>query len=262
MRKRTRLSALLVGVLVSSGAHAADVMSAIAPEAKPIEQNGWTFSFSPYFWAAGLSGDFGQFNTPSVHLNQSFGDILDDLDFSTMMIGEARYDRYSLFADIQYTKVSSGSGTPRGIVADSVGLTSETFSGLFGAGYGVIQDDRTTVDLVGGARVWHASTEISFKGGFIPDGVSASDSATWVDGMAGVRARYAVTDNVYLNGWGLIGAGQAKLDWDVAAIVGYQINDTFSAVAGYRALGVDYRKDGFVFDAVQQGPIMGLVVHF
>ncbi len=117
------------------------------------------------------------------------------------------------------------------------------------------------MDLVGGTRIWHASTEISFNGGIL-GGVSASDSATWVDGMAGVRARYAVTDNVYLSGWGLIGAGQAKLDWDVAAIVGYQINDTFSAVAGYRALGVDYRKDGFTFDAVQQGSILDLVGHF
>lgn len=261
MRNCTRLSALIVGLLASSAVHAADIMSTVVPEAKPIESNGWTFTFSPYFWAAGLSGDFGQFNLPAVHLDQSFGDILSDLDFSTMMIGEARYDRYSFFADIQYTKVSSGAATPRGIIANSVGLSSETFSGLFGAGYAVVQDERTTVDLVGGARVWHASTEISFNGGLL-DGVSASDSATWVDGMAGVRARYAVTDNIYLSGWGLIGTGQAKLGWDVAAIVGYQINDSFSAVAGYRALGVDYSKDGFTFDTVQQGPILGLVVHF
>ena len=69
-------------------------------------------------------------------------------------------------------------------------------------------------------------------------------------------------DNVYLSGWGLVGAGQAKRDWDLAAIVGYRINDSLSAVAGYRALGVDYSKNGFVFDAVQQGPILGLVVDF
>lgn len=261
MRKRLGLGALMLGVLAGSGTHAADLVSTIGTESKPVGWNGWTFSFSPYFWATGLSGDFRQFNSPAVHINQSFGDILSDLDFSTMMIGEARYERFSLIADMQYTKVSSGTGTPRGIVAREVGLTSETFSGLFGAGYAVIQDDRMTVDLVGGARIWHASTEISFKGGIL-GGVSVSDDATWVDGITGIRTRYAISDNVYLNGWGLIGAGQAKLDWDVAAIIGYQINDAVSAVAGYRALGVDYRKDGFVFDAVLQGPIMGLVVHF
>ena len=44
--------------------------------------------------------------------------------------------------------------------------------------------------------------------------------------------------------------------------IGYQFNDTVSAVAGYRALGVNYRNDGFVFDTVQQGPILGLTVKF
>jgi hypothetical protein len=33
-------------------------------------------------------------------------------------------------------------------------------------------------------------------------------------------------------------------------------------VAGYRALGVDYSHDGFVYDVVQKGPILGLMVQF
>ena len=60
----------------------------------------------------------------------------------------------------------------------------------------------------------------------------------------------------------MVGAGGAKVDWDVAAALGYRFNDRVSAVAGYRALGVNYDKDGFVFDVVQQGPIMGLVMRF
>lgn len=261
MRYSMRLAGLVAGFLATSAVNAADIASAIAPDARPMESDGWTFSFSPYFWAAGLSGDFGQFGLPPVHLSQSFGDILSDLDFSTMMIGEARYGRYSLFGDIQYTKVSSGAATPRGVIANSVSLGSETFSGLFGAGYSVVSDGRTTLDLVAGARVWHASTDISFNGGIL-NGVSRSDRATWVDAMAGVRARHEITDDFYVGGWALVGAGQADLDWDLAAILGYKINDTFSAVAGYRALGVDYQKDSFTFDAVQQGPVLGIVAHF
>ncbi|MBB5539570.1 hypothetical protein GGD55_006320 [Rhizobium giardinii] len=65
--------------------------------------------------------------------------------------------------------------------------------------------------------------------------------------MAGIRGNYAITPEIYLTGWGLIGAGQADLDWDVAAAIGYHFSDTISAVVGYRALGVDYSKDGFVF---------------
>jgi hypothetical protein len=80
--------------------------------------------------------------------------------------------------------------------------------------------------------------------------------------MAGFRTRYFLTDTIYLSGWGLVGAGQADLDWDVAAGLGYQFTNSLSAVAGYRALGVDYNHDGFAFDMVQQGPILGVVFRF
>ncbi|SDI49161.1 hypothetical protein SAMN05428953_102101 [Mesorhizobium muleiense] len=61
---------------------------------------------------------------------------------------------------------------------------------------------------------------------------------------------------------GLVGAGEADIDWDVAGAVGYRFNDRISSVIGYRALGVDYSNDGGFLDVVQQGPILGLVVRF
>lgn len=252
--------ALFLGVVTSAPAYAADIAQPVLP-AMPVADDGWTFAVSSYFWGAGMSGNVGQFGLPAVHLESDFGDILKDLDFAFMAIGEARNDRFSIFGDVMYTKISTGSGTPLGIAAASVDLTSETFAGLFGAGYSILQDERGNLDLVAGARVWHASSELSFTGGLL-DGVSRSDAATWVDAMTGFRGRYFLADSVYLSGWGLIGAGQADLDWDVAATLGYQFNDRISAVAGYRALGVDYSKDGFVFDVVQQGPILGMVVRF
>ncbi|MBL0370917.1 hypothetical protein JJB09_02650 [Rhizobium sp. KVB221] len=254
--------ALLSGVVAGSSARAADLQQPfIVPEAKPAEDGGWTFAVSPYFWGAGVSGDVGQFGLPAIHLQSDFSDILKDLDFGFMAVGEARYDRFSVFGDVIYTKVSSGGATPLGIVAGRVDVTSQTFAGLAGAGYAIFQDGRSNLDVVAGARLWHASTEISFSGGLL-DGASGRDSATWVDAMGGFRGRYFMTGNVYLSAWGLLGAGQADLDWDVAAGVGYEFNETISAVAGYRSLGVDYSKDDFVFDVVQKGPIFGLVGRF
>lgn len=263
MTLRTEFAfALLLAVLTCPPAAAADIAQpALTPEAKPIDNGAWAFAVSPYFWAAGMSGDVGQFNLPTVHLDSSFSDILKDLDFAFMAIGEARKDRFSLFGDLIYTKISTGSGIPRGVVVRNVDLTSETFAGLFGAGYSIIQNERGHLDLVAGARVWYASSKVSFSGGRL-DGVKGSDSATWIDAMAGLRGKYSLTENVYLSGWGLIGAGQANLDWDVAGTIGYQFNDRISAAAGYRALGVDYRKNGFVFDVVQHGPILGVTIRF
>ncbi|WP_139973671.1 hypothetical protein [Ochrobactrum sp. CGA5] len=262
MKPCLALAVLLFSVAAGASVNAADLQQPfIVPEVKPSEIDSWTFAASPYFWGAGISGDVGQFGLPAVHLESDFGDILKDLDFGFMAIGEARLDRFSIFGDVMYTKVSSGASTPLGLVAGQVEVTSETFAGLVGAGYALIQNGRSNIDLVGGARVWHTSTEISFSGGLL-DGVSGSDGATWVDAMAGFRGRYFLADNFYLSAWGLVGAGQADIDWDLAAGLGYSVSDRISSVAGYRALGVDYSNEGFVFDAVQQGPILGLVLSF
>jgi hypothetical protein len=54
----------------------------------------------------------------------------------------------------------------------------------------------------------------------------------------------------------------SDIDWDLFGGVGYQFNDTFSFVAGYRAVGVDYQDGDFLFDVIQQGPILGGVFRF
>lgn len=231
------------------------------PQSSSDASSGWHFNASPYFWAAGISGKVGQFNLPPANLNSSFGDILKDLDFSFMGIAEGRYDRYSVFSDIMYTKTSETDGVARSRLAKNIEVTSKTLSGLIGGGYSVLMDGRNHLDVIAGVRVWSASTKLSFGGGLL-DGVSRNDSATWVDAVAGVRGTYFMTDHFYLTGWGSVGGGQAKLDWDVAGALGYQIKNNLSAVAGYRVMGVDYRHDGFVFDVVQKGPILGLVYHF
>ncbi|MCU1717759.1 hypothetical protein [Pseudomonas sp. 5P_3.1_Bac2] len=229
--------------------------------AEDSTQDDWKFAFSPYFWAAGISGDVGQFGLPKVHTDTSFDNILSDLDFSFMGIAEARKNRFSLFADIVYTKVSSSASSPRGVLVDHVNLKSETFAGLVGGGYAIAQGSRGTLDLVGGVRVWDARSKMSFKGGLAGDR-SATDSDTWVDALAGFRGKFILGNDFYLSGWALAGGGAADLDWDVAAMLGYDVSDSVSAVLGYRALGVEYEKDDFVYDVVQRGPTVGLVLRF
>lgn len=231
------------------------------PVGQEVGPDGWRFSASPYFWAAGISGTAGQFGLPPVKMNSDFGSLFKELDFSFMGVIEGHYERYSLFSDIIYTKISTGGQTPYGVLSNSVDIKSETFSGFFGGGYSLLQEGKSRLDMVVGARVWYASTEISFDGGLF-DGHSGRDSATWVDAVAGMRGKYFLTNDFYFSGWGVVGAGQAKIDWDVAGTFGYQFKENLSAVAGYRALGVDYSHDGFVYDVVQKGPILGLVVQF
>jgi hypothetical protein len=240
---------------------AADIAPVLAPQPRPDDPDKWTFSISPYFWAAGITGDTGVFGLPEVHVDESFGDILSDIDFGFMAAGDARYDRFSIVTDIIYARITTDSATPRGIFADEVDLKTETFTAMIGAGYSVIDEPQGRLDVIGGVKIWYTETTISFSGGPL-GGVSGTDDATWVDAMAGVRGMYSITPSVYFTGWGLIGAGGADLDWDVMAAIGYKWNDTISAIAGYRALGVNYSDDTLTNDIVEHGPILGVVFHF
>ncbi len=70
------------------------------------------------------------------------------------------------------------------------------------------------------------------------------------------RRNYFFTPEIYLTGWGLVGCRWRRTStgtWHSASATSSTI--PISAVAGYRALGVNYDNDGFVFDVVQQGPI-------
>jgi hypothetical protein len=248
--------------VIANSAAAADVSPLLTQDPRAVEtQDGWTFSVAPYFWIAGLSGETSQFGLPTVDIDSDFGDIFGNLDFAFMAAGEARNGRFSVIGDVMYTKLGADGNTPSGILATSVDVTSESFSGLLGLGYAVLESPEGHLDVVGGVRVWSVDTTVSFDGGLL-DGVERSDGATWIDGMVGVRGKYSLTSEIYLTGWGLVGGGGADIDWDVALGVGYEFNDRISAIAGYRALGVDYSDDGFIFDTVQQGPILGLAIRF
>lgn len=240
----------------------ADMGMTVSPEANKVTtENGWEFTIAPYFWAPDLSGDVGVFGLPTVGVDASFSDLFEHLDFAAMGIGEARYGSYSVFVDLMYTKLSGDTGTPLGILATQAGVDAETFAGTIGAGYTVLEGSRGKLDIVGAARVWSVDTTVFVSGGLLGSR-SRSDGDTWIDALGGFRADYSITPRIFLAGWGLVGGGAADIDWDVAATIGYKFNDRISSVLGYRALGVDYSNDGFVFDAVQQGPILGLVVHF
>ncbi|MBD9511512.1 hypothetical protein IB265_32675 [Ensifer sp. ENS10] len=259
--KRLVTAAIVASALLCGPLMAADLNANRAPDDVPAIEERWTYSITPYFWAAGLSGETAQFGLPTVNMDASFSDIFDNLDFGGMLMGEARNGRFSVFGDLIYTKLSADDNTPHGSLATSVDVDTQTFAGLFGVGYSVLEGPEGRLDVVGGLRVWSVETEISFNGGIL-GGRSYTDSATWVDGLAGVRGTYNFTPNFYAIGWGLVGGGGANIDWDVMAGVGYNINETVSATIGYRALGVDYRDNGFIFDVVQQGPIVGFTIRF
>ncbi|MEW5422568.1 hypothetical protein HNS03_11675 [Amorphus sp. 3PC139-8] len=258
------MGTLTVGMAHVGEARAADLETgATEPDWSPdaVAEPGWQVSVAPYFWAAGMTGTVASFGAPGVDVDMSFSDIMDGLDFSVMAAGVARHGRFSLSTDLLYLKLSTKETSAHGVIVDNVSLGSTTMEATALAGYSVLDLSNVRLDVVGGARVWSVRNELSFNGGLL-NGRGAKDSATWVDAMGGIKGRVDLSDRFYLTGSALGGGGSSDFAWDLLGAVGYDVSDRFSALAGYRALGVDYQDGPFEFDVTIQGPIIGASFKF
>jgi hypothetical protein len=224
----------------------------------PPAESDWVFTAAPYAWLSGINGSVASFGAPETDIDLSIGDVLKSLDVGLMGAGEARNGRFLLASDFMWAKLSGDQDLPVG----SVELTAEVLTATGLGGYSLIYEDGGNLDVVAGARLWSVSNTLDFTGVFLDQ--SFDDSATWVDPVVGIKGRANLSPNFFVTGWALAGGFGVSSDfmWDVMGSVGYEFNDTFSMTAGYRGLGVDYRNDGFVYDVVQSGPILGLVFKF
>ncbi len=260
---RSQVAVLATGLVLACASQTLAADMAMDEDVVVFEETapGWSFAIAPYFWMAGMKGNIAEFGAPPVSVDVPFSDILDSLDFAAMVVAEARYDRFSVFSDFLFLKMSPEAVTPFGVIANTVQLTSKTMEFTAMGGYALIDTPGGRLDVVAGARVWWVENRISFQGGVL-NGLAREDSNTWIDAMAGVRGRANLTDNVFLTGWALGGGGSSESAWDVMGGIGYEFNDRFSAVLGYRAMGVDYQDGAFLFDVTMQGPILGAVLRF
>ena len=263
-----RLAIILASLSVAGPALAADAVQEPLPSVESVD-SGWTFTVTPYLWMAGLDGDVGLFGREPVPVDQKFGDILGDLEFAGTVVAELHNGSWGVVADVMYVKTSADSEITRTIggvpVELDAGVDTESFTATVMGEYRVLSNGRATVDLMAGARIWSVDNDISAKlaaGGATVADFSGSDGDTWVDAIVGAKARVNLDAKWYVNGWGMIGGGGSDLTWDVLAGIGYQWTDRFSTSLGYRALGVDFEEDGFVYDVVQHGPVLGLQFRF
>ena len=244
---------------------AADLAAAPTPDfAEATAPSGWTFAIAPYLWGSGISGTVAAFGAPSVDVDLSFSDALDHLDgIPIMVVSEARNATFGIFSDILYVKLGASATGPAGFV--TVGLTSTEFAGTAMGEYRLINNPTGSLDAMAGLRVWDVQTDLNFHTAISGHpGGALSDGATWVDPMIGAKGRINLGSGFYLTDWAMIGGFgvSSSVDWDVMAGIGYDFNKTFTMAAGYRALGVDFSDNGFVFDVVQQGPFLGMGFRF
>ncbi|MBB3808345.1 DUF481 domain-containing protein [Pseudochelatococcus contaminans] len=228
----------------------------------------WTVQISPYAWATGLRGDISPFRRgPSIKVNKSFNDVMDDLKFGGFVNFWARYDRFVLSVDAMYVDTDDARsigalpriGPTPGL---SAGVDSTMFSATLQAGYRVYDTPKASLDLMAGGRWWRLSNTATVKyDGF---SISYGEDFGWVDPLIGARAFVHLTDKLSLLGQADIGGFDAgsQLTWQVLATVNYAFTDNISGSIGYKALSVDYNSSGHVFETTFSGPVVGMTYRF
>ncbi|WP_245435511.1 Rz1 family lipoprotein [Microvirga calopogonii] len=263
-----------------------------APEIVTPAPPSWTYRFTPYGWLTALNGT-QTIRGRSVKVDASFADIVEASDTLVALMGdfEARNGPVALFTDVVWSKIGADGNNIRsrtlapgvtGSLAASLGLDIEMAIVEVGAAYEVYRSGPLAFDLLGGARYWHQSGDLSLA---LAAGVSTADlevaggrafarsgSVDWVDPMLGARIRYTVAPGHELLLRGDIGGFGLGSDfsWQAIGAYGFELGTyqgiTFSGVIGYRALYVDYAqgegRQRYQFDMLQHGPVLGISARF
>ena len=240
-------AALAVGLLAGTPAWAQDNAAADA----------WRYQLTPYVWMTGLDGSVRPFRgAPTVTVNKSFSDILENLDAAAFVNGTARKGSYVLQGDFSYAATSAQAALPLGLSAKAkIRQTSLTMTG----GHNWMLSPQSSFDLMAGLRLWQIKAEVN-----VPGVASAQSNTSFVDPVVAARWRYDIAPRwsslLYADMGGLdVGS---KFTWQVHASVNYQVKENIFVSVGYRHLSVDYRDNGKRLDFSQSGPIVGATLRF
>ena len=159
---------------------ATDSHKAPAPQSSPK----WEFSVTPYAFLAALNGRIGVAGQ-TTQVNASFRDIFKNLNFAAMGSFEARKGKWSFVGDAMYMSLSGQRVTPSPFFSDIDVEVKEIILDPVVA-YRVMNLERGHIDLLGGARIWHVKTHLTFQPRILPL-VDVEGTKNWVDPIVGAR---------------------------------------------------------------------------
>jgi len=238
-------------VISLAAAYTASAQAPSDPASDSADPQPWSFSITPYLWAAGLDGDTAAEGTGSeIDTGYSFFS-LDNLDFVIATGVEARKGKWTVLLDGMYVDFSD---TRAGSL---IATDAEVSGGFIEASAAHRAANIPGLDLIFGLR--YVTLEASVQ---LTPGPSGESRKGWLDPLVGARFTHDFNDR-----WSVVLRGDvggfgvsSELATNVAAIVGFQITDAMALRFGYRALQMDFEDDQFVLDAILQGYVVGLTV--
>jgi hypothetical protein len=212
--------------------------------------NEWSFSATPYFWMAGIKGDVGV-GPLATNTDLSFSDIVKILHFGVMGTVEGRKKSYVLSLDGFY--ISVGDGKTIAFRGDTGVFTLNQQELMLQPSAGYTFGGKTwAVDALASIRFWHLRTTLNVDLTRRPSN-QRGGTQNWVDAIGGLRGQWMPIDGwrLFIGGDG--GGGGSDGTWQAYGGVGADITKHWTLSAAYRALGVNYDTNTFLYDVTMQG---------
>ena len=235
-------------VLLLSGVSCA---SAYAQAVQPEAARTWQWEVSAYMLGASLDGKTGA-GPLEVDVDQSFSEILENLEFGFMGRARAKYGAWSFGTDIIYMGLGASSERP------NLDIDVDQWAAEFNVGY---QLAPIFMSLIG-VRYNQLSTEIDLQG----IGRSTSGKVEWWDPFIGgiltlpIGERWNFQFHADIGGFAIGSA--SDLSWQLEMLVNWSFAPRTALMLGYRWLSIDYDHNGFVYDVLSQGPQLGITMRF
>lgn len=223
----------------------------------PARAPGWQFELVPYLWLANLDGTIGAGALPEVSVDASFGDLLENLDFSASTLLLARREQLLVVGELSYTALA----IEENVAASTVEIDSDLYWAMLGAGWNLSTDPRKTLDVWAGARYVGVDNDASSSGGVVGSRTKKED---WLDPVLGFHTLTRFDESLafdFAADVGGFGVG-SDLTYEFLPSLSYSFDDTWSVKLGYRWMDTDYEDSDFVYDMVQSGWIVGFGIAF
>ena len=252
------------------------LLALVAPVTAPAagDTDQWEYDATIYLWASGIDAT----TNTGGDVDISFNDIIDNLDMAFMGSFGAHKGKWSLLADAIYMDLSQSDGGSETIPVLGGAVTinrniktdidMKSWITTFSGAYNVVDNDRATLDVLGGARyLWldvGLKLDLSTSAGPLITSRQAkvSDSDHVWDGIVGVRGKIKLNNKKwYIPYYADIGTGDSDLTWQALAGVGY----TFrwgDVLLAYRYLDYNFKSDFLMEDMNISGPALGARFRF
>jgi len=194
---------------------------------------------------SGIEGDVAVGNLPSISVDASFSDILENFDVGLQGRFEARRNRFGLGVDFVWmnlgvpavqTQVADLDVDFRQFVAEAIGFYRVATGGREG--------NPAHLDLLAGARYTTSRTRLAADTASIPPAGAVYDTdfqdLDWVDALAGVKFRAPLGSQLSILGRAdVVGLG-SKLTWNLEGDLALLASDHWTIGAGWRYMDIDY----------------------